>query len=466
MNFLINILKFIPRIYFINFIIFKYIISKFNKTFEKSNFESNFVMKEKKHIIIVGAGFGGLQAVKKLSKDKNLRITLIDKTNHHLFQPLLYQIATAVLSPADIAIPARSLTENMKNVTVMMDEVTHIDKENNTVYLGDKKLNYDYLILAMGARTGYFGHTEWKKYTSGLKNLGDALQIRKRLLYSFEEAENHPEEASKLLRYIIIGGGPTGVELAGSIAELSHNIVRKDFRNIDTAKAEIILIEGGADLVPSFDRKLSVYTKRQLEKRGVRVMLNTRVENIEEKKVFVKTMEGQKIIEGNIIIWAAGVEPVPITSELGFEMDRSKRIIVNKYCSLDAYPNVFVIGDMSDFKTESGKPLPGVSPVAMQQGRYVAKYILDELKGKKDHKPFHYIDKGNMATIGRKNAIAEYKSFKMTGFIGWLAWLFVHLYYQVGFKNKESILLTWMWSYLTFGAGARIITDPIYPSKE
>ncbi|MEO8663846.1 MAG: FAD-dependent oxidoreductase, partial [Ignavibacteria bacterium] len=297
------------------------------------------------------------------------------------------------------------------------------------------------------------------------KNLPDALQIRKRLLLSFEEAENEPSKAQNLLKYIIIGGGPTGVELAGSIAELAHNIVRKDFRNIDTGKAEIVLIEGGSDLVPTFDRKLSVYTKKKLEKRGVRVMLNARVEKIEDKRVFVKTMDGQKELEGNIIIWAAGVEPVPLTKDLGVILDRGKRILVNQYCYIDEYPNVFVIGDMADFMTKEGKPLPGLGPVAMQQGRYVAKFIINLLKGKPTM-PFQYIDKGNMATIGRKNAIAEYRSFKMTGLLGWLAWLFVHLYYQVGFKNKISILITWMWSYLTFGAGARLITDPIPTAKD
>lgn len=422
-------------------------------------------MAERKHVIIVGAGFGGFQAVKKLSRDKNLSITLIDKTNHHLFQPLLYQIATAVLSPADIAVPTRSLTERMKNVTVLMDEVTRIEMDENCVYLGEKKLHYDYLILSMGAQTGYFGHDDWKRFTSGLKNLGDALQIRKRLLYSFEEAENHPEKASKLLKFIIIGGGPTGVELAGSIAELAHNIIRKDFRKIDTAKSEIVLIEGGSDLVPTFDRTLSVYTKRQLEKRGVNVMLNTRVENIEQNKVYVKTMDGHKMLEANIIIWAAGVEPVPITKEIDVQLDRGRRVLVDEYCRVTDHPNVFVIGDMADQKGANGKPLPGLGPVAMQQGRYVARFIRDELKGKKDHKPFEYIDKGTMATIGRNVAIAEYRSVKMTGFIGWLAWLFVHLYYLVGFKNKEVILFTWVWSYFTFGAGARLITDPIVEGK-
>jgi len=422
-------------------------------------------MEYRKNVVVVGAGFGGLQAVKKLAKDKNLNITLIDRTNHHLFQPLLYQIATAVLSPADIAIPSRSLTEKYKNVTVIMDEVTKIDKENNMIYFDGRSLRYDFLILSMGAKTGYFGHQEWKKYTSGLKNLTDALEIRKRLLLSFEEAENHPKEAGRLLKYIIIGGGPTGVELSGSIAELAHNIIRKDFRNIDTGKAEIILIEGGSDLVPSFDRELSVYTKKQLEKRGVKVMLNARVQNIEEKKVFVKTLEGEKVLDGNIIIWAAGVEPVSITQTLGFSLDRNKRVIVNEYCFVETYPNIFIIGDMANQKDATGKPLPGLSPVAMQQGRYVAKFIVNKLNGKKT-KPFHYINKGNMATIGRRDAIAEYKSFKMTGLIGWLAWLFVHLYYQVGFKNKISIFITWIWSYLTFGAGARVIQGPIHPRKQ
>ncbi|MEO6693901.1 MAG: NAD(P)/FAD-dependent oxidoreductase [Ignavibacteria bacterium] len=423
-------------------------------------------MENKINVVIVGAGFGGLQAVKKLAeKNKDIRITLIDRTNHHLFQPLLYQIATAVLSPADIAIPSRSLTEKYKNVTVVMDEVTGIDKENKTIYFSERSMKYDFLILSMGAKTGYFGHDEWKKYTSGLKNLTDALEIRKRLLLSFEDAENYPENSGKLLKYVIIGGGPTGVELAGSIAELSRNIIRKDFRNIDTGKAEIILIEGGSDLVQSFDRSLSIYTKNQLEKRGVRVLLNTRVVNIEEKKVFVKTLDGEKIFDANIIIWAAGVEPVSLTQNLGFKIDRHKRVAVNEYCSVAGFPEIFIIGDMAFQKDNYGKPLPGLSPVAMQQGRYVANFIINELDGKKN-KPFHYINKGNMATIGRKVAIAEYGSFKMTGILGWLAWLFVHLYYQVGFKNKITIFITWIWSYLTFGAGARVIQEPIDSRKK
>lgn len=418
-------------------------------------------MKEKKTVIVAGAGFGGLQAVKALMSDDRLEIIWIDRTNHHLFQPLLYQIASAVLSPADIAIPARSLTRNIKNVTVIMDEITGIDKEKKEVKLGERILKYDFLILALGAKTGYFGNNEWQKFTSGLKNLNDALQIRRRLLISFEEAENDPSIAQELMNYVIVGGGPTGVELAGSIAELSRRIIKNDFRNIDTSKAKITLIEAGPDLLPSFDRTLSVYTKEALLKRGVNVMLNTRVKDITKNRLTLKTLEGDKEISANIIIWAAGVEAVPITTGINENLDRQKRILVNQFCSLNEHPEIFAIGDIAAFKTSEGKFLPGVSAVAMQQGRHVARTIRRELSGKK-REPFSYTDKGNMATIGRKDAVAELFGFKLKGFIGWLAWLGVHLFYQVGFKNKLDILLTWIWSYLTFGAGVRVITDPIH----
>lgn len=413
-------------------------------------------MSHQKEVVIIGAGFGGLQAVKKLSKDKSLKITLIDRTNHHLFAPLLYQIATAVLSPADIAIPARNLTKGLNNVTVIMENVTRIDIDKHEVFFNNTSIHYDYLILAAGMRTSYFGHDEWEKHTLGLKNLVDALRIRKHILFSFEEAENHPEKANELLNYIIIGGGPTGVEMAGSIAELSHTIIRKDFRKIDTSKAKITLIEAGPRLLPTFDEKLSEYTKKSLEERGVKVMVNTRVENIEQHKVFIQG----DVLHSHLIIWAAGVEPVPLIQELKLPHDKQKRIIVNQYCSLDDHPEIFVIGDIAHFE-QDGKPLPGLSPVAMQQGRYVARLILNEVKGENRNEAFHYIDKGTMATIGRKDAIAEAKGLKFKGFMGWLMWLFVHLWYQVGFKNKVSILVTWIWSYLTFGASARVIQSPI-----
>jgi NADH dehydrogenase len=413
-------------------------------------------MSQQKHVVIVGAGFGGLQAVKKLSKDKSLKITLIDRTNHHLFTPLLYQVATAVLSPADIAIPTRNLTRGMKNVTVIMENVTGVDLDKREVFFNDTSVKYDYLILTAGTQTSYFGHDKWEEFTLGLKDLVDALRIRKRILFSFEEAENHPERADELLNYIIIGGGPTGVEMAGSIAELSHNIIKKDFRKIDTTKTKITLIEAGPRLLPSFDEKLSEYTKRSLEKRGVKVLVNTRVENIEENKVYISN----EVLHSQLIIWAAGVEPVPVAQQLKLQHDRQKRIIVNKYCSTDDYPEVFVIGDIAHFE-QGGQPLAGVSPVAMQEGRYVAKIIKEEINGNKREKPFHYINKGTMATIGRKDAVAEFAGFKLKGFIGWIFWLFIHLWYQVGFKNKISILVTWIWSYLTFGATARVIQSPI-----
>jgi NADH dehydrogenase len=416
-------------------------------------------MGEKKTVIIAGAGFGGLQAVKKLMNDKRFEIIWIDRNNHHLFQPLLYQIASAVLSPADIAIPARLITRNRKNVTVIMDAITGINKKEKEVILGDRKLHYDYLILALGARTGYFGKNEWMQYTSGLKSLNDALNIRRKLLLSFEEAENDPGSAGELLNYVVVGGGPTGVELAGSIAELSHKIIRNDFRGIDTSKARITLIEAGTDLLASFDRTLSVYAKEALEKRGVSVMLNTRVQSISGHSLVLRSPDGERSMKANIIIWAAGVEAVPLTSELNEDLDRQKRVIVNQFCSLDDHPEIFIIGDMAACKDERGKFLPGVGPVAMQQGRYAARMIRRELDGK-PREVFRYFDKGNMATIGRKDAVAEFKGLKMRGFAGWLAWLTVHLFYQVGFKNKLDILITWIWSYITFGAGARVITDP------
>jgi len=421
-------------------------------------------MKERKKVIIIGAGFGGLQAVKKLSGYKNIEIALIDRKNHHLFQPLLYQVATAVLSPADISIPSRSLMQRKKNVTVLMDQVTSIDTDMKEIILSDKRILYDYLIIAAGARTGYFGKSEFMKHSLGLKNLRDALRIRNRLLMSFEQAENHPEKADKLLKFIIIGGGPTGIELAGSIAELSHNIINDDFRNINTRKAEILLIEAGSDLIPTFNRELSVYTKQKLEKRNVKVLLNTRVVKIEPEKVYVKGLDGERKFEASLILWTAGVEAVPLALKTGLPISRSNRFKVNKYCSFDNHPEIFAIGDIAEFKNEDGKILPGVSAVAMQQGRYVARSVIREIKGN-PRKPFRYFNKGNMATIGRKDAVAELGRLKFTGFTGWIMWLFVHLFYQVGFKNKISILITWIWSYITFGATARVIQEPISDDK-
>lgn len=411
-----------------------------------------------KKVVVIGAGFGGLQAVKQLSQNNNLDITVIDKKNHHLFQPLLYQVATAVLSPADIAIPTRSLVGESKNVTVVLGEATKIDLKTKTVYYQNTSTNYDYLILSAGARPSYFGNDHWEKYTIGLKNLKDALKIRHKLLISFEKAElsGDPEVVKSLLNYVIIGGGPTGVELAGSIAELSHQIIRDEFHTIDPALSKITLIEASPRLLMTFDPSLGEFTKKRLERRGVEVLTGTRVIDINERGV---QLEG-KMIPTQTVIWAAGVQANSIADTLGVTLDQGGRVIVDEFCNVEGHSEVFVIGDIASYSKGLERPLPGVSPVAMQQGRYVASLIQNDLKNKK-RKPFYYIDKGSMATIGRTDAVAQVGILKMKGLFGWLAWLFVHLFYQVGFKNKITILITWVWSYIAFRAEARVIQDEI-----
>ncbi|TGK03869.1 NAD(P)/FAD-dependent oxidoreductase [Leptospira semungkisensis] len=418
---------------------------------------------EKKKIVVIGVGFGGLQAIKKLSKDDNLEIIAIDKKNHHLFQPLLYQVATAVLSPADIAIPTRSLIGDKKNVTVYLGEVEKIDIQAKKVYFQNHAEDYDYLILAAGAKSGYFGNDHWKKHSIGLKSLRDALSIRTKILTSFEQAElaGDPEETKRLLNYVIIGGGPTGVELAGSIAELSHEIVRNEFHTIDPALAKITLIEASPRLLATFAPKLGDFAKKRLEKRGVEVLTGTKVLSIDDEGVEI---EGRRIPSATII-WAAGVQANSIGASLGTPLDRGGRVIVDEYCNIEGHPEVFVIGDIASYSKGLERPLPGVSPVAMQQGRYVASIIRGDERSKK-RKPFHYIDKGSMATIGRQDAVAQVGNFKMKGFFGWLAWLFVHIFYQVGFKNKISIFITWVWAYMAFRAEARLIQDEVEAKQD
>ncbi|MBK8394735.1 MAG: NAD(P)/FAD-dependent oxidoreductase [Leptospiraceae bacterium] len=413
-------------------------------------------MAEDKHVVIVGAGFAGLQAAKKLGNRKGIKVTVVDKNNHHLFQPLLYQVASSVLSPADIAIPTRSITTDLQNISIIMSELTEINKEHKKLHLEHTTIQYDYLILAIGARTSYFGNDHWKKFAPGMKNLSDALKVRKNILVSFERAEleTNPAKVAELLNYVVIGGGPTGVELSGAIAELSHHIIRNDFRFIDSSLSKITLIEGGPRLLPSFSEKSSEVARKELVKRGVDVRLNTRVVNIDEEGVHTDS----EIIKSHNIIWAAGVAANPFTAKLGVELDKSGRVIVDKHCSIPSNPEIFCIGDMANFSEGLDRPLPGVSPVAMQQGRYVADVIMRELSGK-ERNPFQYFDKGSMATIGRMDAVAEMGNLRMSGILGWLGWLFVHLFYQVGFKNKISILITWIWSYISFQAGARLIQN-------
>jgi NADH dehydrogenase, FAD-containing subunit len=403
--------------------------------------------------VIIGAGFGGLTCAKALKRAR-VEITIVDRANHHLFQPLLYQVAMAGLSPADIAAPIRSILRNQKNVTVRLDEATDVDFNNQTVELRDSKLKYDYLVLATGGRTSYFGHDEWETFAPGLKDLDDAVEIRRRVLLAFEEAEKEtdPERRRALMTFVVVGGGPTGVELAGAIAELSHFVLARDFRSIYPEEAEILLLEGGPKILPSFAPDLSKSAHRQLAELGVRVLTGAQVTGIDEHGVYL----GAESVRSATVIWAAGVRATSLTQRLGASIDRAGRVLVNRDLTVPGYHNVFAIGDMTCLE-QDGKPLPGVSPVAMQMGRRVAGNIRNNLAGK-PYEEFHYFDKGNMATIGRKAAIAEIGKLHLSGFMAWMAWLVVHIFFLIGFRNRFMVLFNWAWSYFTYQRGARLIT--------
>jgi len=403
--------------------------------------------------VIIGAGFGGLTCAQALKRAR-VEITIVDRANHHLFQPLLYQVAMAGLSPADIAAPIRSILRNQKNVTVLLDEATDVDFNNQTVELRDSKLKYDYLVLATGGRTSYFGHDEWETFAPGLKDLDDAVEIRRRVLLAFEEAEKEtdPERRRALMTFVVVGGGPTGVELAGAIAELSHFVLARDFRSIYPEEAEILLLEGGPKILPSFAPDLSKSAHRQLADLGVRVLTGAQVTGIDEHGVYL----GAESVRSATVIWAAGVRATSLTQRLGAPIDRAGRVLVNRDLTVPGHHNVFAIGDMTCLE-QDGKPLPGVSPVAMQMGRRVAGNIRNDLAGK-PYEEFHYFDKGNMATIGRKAAIAEIGKLHLSGFMAWMAWLVVHIFFLIGFRNRFMVLFNWAWSYFTYQRGARLIT--------
>jgi len=405
------------------------------------------------HVVIIGAGFGGLTCAQALKRAR-VEITIVDRANHHLFQPLLYQVAMAGLSPADIAAPIRSILRNQKNVTVLLDEATDVDFNNQTVELRDSKLKYDYLVLATGGRTSYFGHDEWETFAPGLKDLDDAVEIRRRVLLAFEEAEKEtdPERRRALMTFVVVGGGPTGVELAGAIAELSHFVLARDFRSIYPEEAEILLLEGGPKILPSFAPDLSKSAHRQLADLGVRVLTGAQVTGIDEHGVYL----GAESVRSATVIWAAGVRATSLTQRLGAPIDRAGRVLVNRDLTVPGHHNVFAIGDMTCLE-QDGKPLPGVSPVAMQMGRRVAGNIRNDLAGK-PYEEFHYFDKGNMATIGRKAAIAEIGKLHLSGFMAWMAWLVVHIFFLIGFRNRFMVLFNWAWSYFTYQRGARLIT--------
>jgi NADH dehydrogenase len=411
------------------------------------------------HVVIVGAGFGGLTAAKKLGRAP-VNVTVIDRRNYHLFQPLLYQVATAGLSPADIATPIRGILRSQKNTTVLLDEVKGVDAKSQAVLLSGRRVPYDYLIVATGARHGYFGHDEWEPYAPGLKKLEDATGIRHRVLVAFERAELEcdAEERERLLNFVIVGGGPTGVELAGAIAELSKRALASDFRNICPQCARITLIEAGPRILPAFPESLSEKARRSLEDLGVEVRTGKAVTACDGGGVRL----GDEKFPARTILWAAGVVASPAAGWLGVAQDRAGRVVVEPNLSVGGLPNVFAIGDTASAKDAQGRPLPGVAPVAKQQGAYVAKLILDRMKGK-ESPPFRYQNMGNLATIGRKAAVADFGFMRLSGFIAWLLWAVAHVYFLIGFRNRIQVALDWTWAYVTFERGARLITGPAPP---
>jgi len=418
-------------------------------------------------VVIVGAGFGGLSAAQALASAP-VSITVIDRKNHHTFHPLLYQVATAGLSPGEIAAPIRSILRRHKNVEVLMAEVTGFDLERRVVQTiaedETQEVPYDSLIVAAGASHAYFGHNEWEVLAPGLKTVEDALEIRRRVLLAFELAERRAfvgESPAPFndgpLNFVVVGAGPTGVELAGTLAEICRHALAQDFRSIDPRRARIHLIEGGPHVLPAYPEDLSRSALQQLQRLGVEVLTSTLVTNVEPGVI---SMGGTRM-NAAVILWAAGVAASPLGKKLGAPIDRAGRVPVNPDLSLPNHPEVFVIGDLATLKDKSGKLLPGVAPVAIQEGRYVAKLIRREIRGEKaaaPRPPFHYFDKGSLATIGRSAAIAQFGKIHISGFIAWLAWLFVHILFLIGFQNRVLVFIQWAWSYFTYERGARLIT--------
>ena len=410
-------------------------------------------------IIIVGAGFGGLNAAQALAH-LPVEIIVIDRQNFHTFQPLLYQVATAGLSPGEIAAPIRSILRSHKNIAVFMAEVTGFDLARRVVKTSDSEIPYDYLIVAAGAAHSYFGHDEWEPYAPGLKTIEDALEIRRRVLLAFELAERQAAsgEPATPLNFVVVGGGPTGVELAGTLAEISRHALAHEFRSIDPARTHILLLEGGPRVLPAYAEDLSRSAQEQLNRLGVEVRTSAIVTQIEPGAVDV----GNTRFPATVILWAAGVAASALGQRLGMPIDRAGRVLVEPDLSLPGHPEVFVIGDLAALKDEHSKMLPGVAPVAIQEGRFVAKVIRQELKSQTRPPAFHYWDKGSLATIGRAAAVAQFGRIHISGFIAWLSWLFVHILFLIGFRNRLLVFIQWAWSYVTYERGARLITGSTY----
>jgi NADH dehydrogenase len=418
--------------------------------------ENPYVRAGQRSVVVVGGGFAGLNAAKALARHDEVQVTIVDQRNHHLFQPLLYQVATAGLSPADIAVPIRSLFSGWPNVAVHLARVTAIDIHEKWVAAGDLRMRFDYLVLACGARHSYFGHPEWEQYAPGLKTLEQAVEIRRRLLHAFEAAENEldPATSRALLTFVVVGGGPTGVELAGAIADISRTVLLKDFRRIDPAHARIILLEAGPRVLAAFPEDLSSHAAHDLTALGVEVRTSSAVTAIDAGGVTV----GTERIEAKTVLWAAGVQGASVAATLGVPLDRAGRIHVLPDLSVPGAPDVFATGDIVHLELPDGMLLPGLAPAAIQTGEAAARNILASVHGQ-PRTPFRYHDKGLMATIGKRRAVARTGRLTLTGFIAWLAWLFVHLIYLVGFKNRVSVLLQWAWSYVFSRRGARLITE-------
>ena len=424
------------------------------------------------HVVIIGGGFGGLYTAKSL-RNAPVRVTLIDKRNFHLFQPLLYQVATGSLSPADIASPLRVILSKQKNTQVLLDKVIDIDTDAKKVIVQDgEDLNYDMLVIATGGSHHYFGNDQWQDDAPGLKTVEDALEMRRRIFTAFEAAEKETdlEKRQSLLTFIVVGGGPTGVELAGAIAEIAHKSVVEDFRDVDTTQARILLFEGMDRILPPYPEKLSIEARKSLEKLGVEVKTKTLVTDISDRTVTFREGDKADTIAASTILWAAGVKASfmgrVLQERTGVELDRAGRVIVESDLSIKDHPNIFVIGDLANFAHQGDRPLPGVAPVAMQQGKYVAKLINKRCQGQ-PIAPFKYSDFGSMAVIGQNKAVANLGFAKLSGFLAWLIWVVAHIYYLIEFDNKLVVMIQWAWNYITQGRGARLITGKtaIYASS-